>query len=43
MVPELNISKDAEVSAKLRKLVIAICATKEEVGRVTFDFWMQIV
>jgi len=43
LVLELNIPEDAEVSAKVRKLVVAVRASKEEVGRMTFDFQMKIV
>lgn len=41
-VLELNILEDAKASAKVRKLVVAICESKDEVGMVTFDFQMNI-
>lgn len=41
-IPELGITDDAEASAKVRKLVFAVCASKEKVKKVTFDLMMQI-
>jgi len=39
---KLNIPEDVEASTKVRKLAAAVHASKEEVGRVTFDFQMKI-
>ena len=41
-VLELGIPDDAEASTKVRKLVVAVCASKEKVDKVTFDLRMQI-
>lgn len=40
--PEFNIPKDAATTAKVRKLAIVFCASKDENSRVTFDFQMNV-
>jgi len=39
----LNIPEDVEASTKVRKWAAVICTSKDEVGKVTFDFEMKIV
>lgn len=41
-VPDLGIPNDAEALAKVKKLVVAVHASKEKVEKVTFDLKMQI-
>lgn len=42
IVPKLNIPEDSTATAKVRKLVAAVCASKDDISRVTFDFQMNI-
>jgi len=37
-VPLLNIPEDVTTTTKVRKLVVAVRASMDEIGKVTFDF-----